>query len=74
MRIATEIKRILNHAIARGGTTLRDFINPDSEPGYFEQELFVYGREGQPCKVCGTPIRAITQGQRTTFYCPRCQR
>ena len=73
-RIATEIKRILNHAIARGGTTLRDFINPDSEPGYFEQELFVYGREGQPCKVCGTPIRAITLGQRTTFYCPRCQR
>ena len=73
-RIATEIKRILNYAITRGGTTLRDFINPDSEPGYFEQELFVYGREGQPCKVCGTPIRAITQGQRTTFYCPRCQR
>ena len=73
-RIATEIKRILNYAITRGGTTLRDFINPDSEPGYFEQELFVYGREGQPCKVCGTPIRAITLGQRTTFYCPRCQR
>lgn len=73
-RLAAEIKRILEHAIARGGTTLRDFLNADGEPGYFEQELFVYGREGQPCKVCGTPIRAIRLGQRSTFYCPRCQR
>ena len=73
-RIASEIKRILEYAIMRGGTTLRDFINPDSEPGYFERELLVYGREGLPCKVCGTPIRAITLGQRTTFFCPRCQR
>jgi len=45
-----------------------------SEPGYFEQELFVYGREGEPCKVCGTPIKAITLGQRSTYFCPRCQR
>ena len=73
-RLATEVRRILNHAIARGGTTLRDFISPDGVPGYFEQELFVYGRAGEPCKVCGTKIRAIAQGQRSTFYCPRCQR
>ena len=73
-RLADEVKRVLAYAIARGGTTLRDFINPDSEPGYFEQELFVYGREGEPCKVCGTPIRAITLGQRSTFFCPKCQR
>ena len=73
-RLADEVKRVLASAIARGGTTLRDFINPDSEPGYFEQELFVYGREGEPCKVCGTPIRAITLGQRSTFFCPKCQR
>ena len=72
--LAREVKRILEHAITRGGTTLRDFISPDGTPGYFEQELFVYGRTGQPCKVCGTPIRAITLGQRSTFYCPHCQR
>jgi formamidopyrimidine-DNA glycosylase len=73
-RLATEVKRILAYAITRGGTTLRDFISPDGAPGYFEQELFVYGRAGEPCKVCGTPIRAIVQGQRSTFFCPRCQR
>ena len=73
-RLAGEVKRILTYAIARGGTTLRDFIRPDGAPGYFEQELFVYGRAGEPCKVCGTPIRVIVLGQRSTFYCPRCQR
>ena len=73
-RLADEVKRILAHAITRGGTTLRDFISPDGLPGYFEQELFVYGREGEPCRVCGTPIRASVIGQRSTFHCPRCQR
>lgn len=73
-QLVSEIKRILAYSITRGGTTLRDFLNPDGEPGYFEQELFVYGREGEPCKVCGTPIRAVQMGQRNTFYCPKCQR
>jgi|SRR5450432_3192980 len=73
-RLADEIRRVLAHAITRGGTTLRDFISPDGVPGYFAQELFVYGRTGEPCKVCGTPIRAIMLGQRSTFYCPHCQR
>lgn len=73
-RLADESKRILAHAITRGGTTLRDFISPDGMPGYFEQELFVYGRAGAPCKICGTPIHAMVLGQRSTFYCPRCQR
>lgn len=73
-RLAQEVKRILDYAITRGGTTLRDFISPDGAPGYFEQELFVYGRAGEPCKVCSTPIRVVTLGQRSTFYCPRCQR
>jgi formamidopyrimidine-DNA glycosylase len=71
--LANEVKRILAYAITRGGTTLRNFISPDGARGYFEQELFVYGRAGEPCKVCGTPIRAIALGQRSTFYCPRCQ-
>jgi formamidopyrimidine-DNA glycosylase len=73
-QLAEDVRRILGHAIARGGTTLRDFIRPDGEPGYFEQELFVYGRAGEPCKVCRTPIKAAVIGQRNTFYCPRCQR
>ena len=73
-RLAREVKRVLEHAITRGGTTLRDFINPDGAPGYFEQELFVYGRAGEPCRVCGTPVRASVIGQRSTFHCTRCQR
>lgn len=73
-RLALAVQQILEYAIRRGGTTLRDFISPDGLPGYFEQELFVYGRTGQPCKHCATPIRAITLGQRSTFFCPRCQR
>lgn len=73
-RLADEVKRILAYAIRRGGTTLRDFISPDGLPGYFEQELFAYGREGEPCRVCDTSIRAIVLGQRSTFFCPRCQR
>jgi formamidopyrimidine-DNA glycosylase len=73
-RLAGEVKRILAHAIERGGTTLRDFLNAEGEPGYFEQELFVYGRAGEPCRVCGTPIRGVRVGQRGTFYCARCQR
>ncbi len=73
-RLAEAVKEVLAYSIERGGTTLRDFINPDGEPGYFEQELFVYGRGGQPCKVCGTTLRDAEWGQRATVYCPRCQR
>ena len=73
-RIASEIRRVLNYAITRGGTTLRDFLAPDGAPGYFEQELAVYGRTGEPCKVCGTPIRSGVVGQRMTYWCPHCQR
>jgi formamidopyrimidine-DNA glycosylase len=73
-RLAGEVKRILAWAIERGGTTLRDFLNPDGAPGYFFRELFVYGREGEPCRVCGTAIRQQVIGQRSTFWCPRCQK
>jgi len=72
--LAAEVKRILAWAIERGGTTLRDFLNPDGAPGYFFRELNVYGRTGEPCKVCGTPIRQAVLGQRSTFWCPRCQK
>ncbi len=73
-RLVTAVKEVLTHAIERGGTTLRDFLNPDGEPGYFEQELFVYGRAGEACRVCGSTLRAAAWGQRATAYCPRCQR
>lgn len=72
--LAAEVKRILAYAIDRGGTTLRDFISPDGAPGYFEQELSAYGRGGAPCPRCGRPLRQRAVGQRTTAYCPACQR
>jgi formamidopyrimidine-DNA glycosylase len=72
-RLAGEVKRILAWAIERGGTTLRDFLNPDGAPGYFFRELNVYGRAGEACKVCGTPIKQAVLGQRSTFWCPTCQ-
>lgn len=73
VRLADEVKRILAWAIERGGTTLRDFLNPDGLPGYFFRELNVYGRAGDPCPACGAKIRQATLGQRSTFFCPRCQ-
>lgn len=72
-RLAAEVKRILAWAIERGGTTLRDFLDPDGAPGYFFRELNVYGRAGEACRVCSTPIRQIVLGQRSTFWCPHCQ-
>ncbi|MFT4199053.1 MAG: bifunctional DNA-formamidopyrimidine glycosylase/DNA-(apurinic or apyrimidinic site) lyase [Pseudoxanthomonas sp.] len=72
--LAEAVKAILAHAIARGGTTLRDFISPDGAPGYFEQELSAYGRGGQPCPRCGRPLKQASIGQRTTVWCGHCQR
>jgi formamidopyrimidine-DNA glycosylase len=73
-QLVAEVKQVLGHAIERGGTTLRDFLNESGEPGYFAQELYVYGRAGQPCKVCGTTILTRQIGQRASAYCPHCQR
>ena len=72
--LAAAVKDILAHAIARGGTTLRDFISPDGAPGYFEQELSAYGRGGEPCPRCGRPLKQASVGQRTTAWCGHCQR
>jgi len=72
--LAEAIRATLADAIARGGSTLRDFVGSDGQSGYFQLEAFVYDRAGLPCRVCGTPIRQIVQGQRSTFYCPTCQR
>lgn len=73
-RLADEIKLVLANAIQQGGTTLRDFVGGDGKPGYFQQELFVYGRADQPCKVCGSLLKEIKLGQRSSVYCARCQR
>lgn len=72
--LAAAIRDVLAHAIRRGGTTLRDFVNSEGNPGYFAQELLVYEREGNPCLQCGAPIRRKVIGQRSSYYCPRCQR
>ncbi len=74
LKLGEEIRRILAMAIERGGTTLRDFVGGDGKPGYFQQELFVYGRAGEFCKSCGSTLREIRLGQRASVYCSRCQR
>lgn len=72
-RLAEEIKNTLNDALDAGGSSLRDFFGVDGNPGYFQQSYFVYGREGEPCRHCGNKILSIRQGQRSTFYCKKCQ-
>ncbi len=73
-RLAGAIREILAEAIRQGGTTLRDFIGGDGEPGYFQRSLRVYDRHGLPCAACGQPIQRCRIGQRATYYCPGCQR
>ena len=72
--LAAAIREVLSEAIGVGGTTLRDYVDPGGMPGYFSRKLFVYEREGKPCRRCRTPIRRFTQGARSTYWCPRCQR
>lgn len=73
-KLVVAIKTILQQSIDQGGTTLRDFVNSDGEPGYFKQSLFVYGKEGDACQRCGDKIKQKVLGQRSTFYCSQCQR
>jgi formamidopyrimidine-DNA glycosylase len=72
-RLVAAIRRVLGAAIRAGGTTLRDYVNAEGMPGDFGVKLYVYERAGQPCRRCRTPVRHITQGQRSTYYCPECQ-
>ncbi|MCW1884375.1 bifunctional DNA-formamidopyrimidine glycosylase/DNA-(apurinic or apyrimidinic site) lyase [Luteolibacter flavescens] len=73
-KLVEAIRQVLTDSIEQGGTTLRDFLNSDGEPGYFRQSLFVYERKGEPCRVCGTAINHAVMGQRSTYWCPKCQR
>lgn len=72
-RLVTSVRRVLEDAITAGGTTLRDFVDTEGNPGYFARKLHVYGRRGDSCDNCGTAILSRVVGQRSTFYCPRCQ-
>jgi formamidopyrimidine-DNA glycosylase len=71
--LSRRIREVLGAAIQMGGTTLRDFVNQDGNPGYFRQVLNVYDRAGQPCTVCGRPLKGIRLGGRATVYCSKCQ-
>lgn len=73
-RLHAAVREVLARAVERGGSTLRDFSSAVGESGHFQLEAAVYGRAGQPCVVCATPLRQIRQGQRSTFFCPVCQR
>ena len=72
-RLVAEIRVVLQRAIEAGGSTLRDFVNSNGQSGYFQQQYQVYGREGEACRQCGTPICRRLLGQRSSFYCPHCQ-
>ncbi|WP_035057969.1 bifunctional DNA-formamidopyrimidine glycosylase/DNA-(apurinic or apyrimidinic site) lyase [Andreprevotia chitinilytica] len=73
-RIVMAVKETLEAAINVGGSTLRDYVDSDGKAGYFMLQSQVYGRTGEPCRICGTPISQFRLGQRSTFYCPSCQR
>lgn len=73
-RLVREVRAVLQQAVALGGSSLKDFKDAQGAQGHFQLATQVYGREGQPCRICATPIRRITQGQRSTFYCPICQK
>ena len=73
-RLSVIVREVLAAAIEQGGTTLRDFVGGDGKPGYFKQELQVYGRGGQACMACSAILKEVRLGQRSTVYCPNCQR
>lgn len=73
-RLAETVRQVLAEAIAAGGSSVRDYVHSDGGAGSFQLNCAVYDRAGEPCPVCGTPVRVIRQGGRSTFYCPRCQR
>ncbi len=73
-RLHQAIVAVLQRALALGGSTLRDFSSAEGQSGYFQLDAMVYGRAGLSCRVCGTPIKLLRQGQRSTFYCPNCQK
>lgn len=74
LRLHAAIVEVLRRALALGGSTLRDFSSAQGDSGYFQLDAMVYDRAGLPCRVCGAPVRSLRQGQRSTFFCPVCQK
>jgi formamidopyrimidine-DNA glycosylase len=74
VRLHQAIVEVLSAAVAKGGSTLRDFSSADGQAGHFQLEVMVYGRANLPCKRCDTPVSLIRQGQRSSFFCPHCQK
>ena len=73
-RLHSAIRQVLAQAVAKGGSTLKDFSNADGQSGYFQLEAMVYDRTGLPCRMCASPVKSLRQGQRSTFYCAKCQK
>jgi formamidopyrimidine-DNA glycosylase len=73
-RLVDAVRETLTDAIAKGGSTLRDYVDSRGERGYFQLDYFVYGRDRQPCRACGSTIRSVRLGGRASYFCPRCQR
>jgi len=73
-RLHAELKKVLNHAIRLGGSSISDYVDADGEEGFFQLKHRVYGREGKPCLVCKTPIKRIVIAGRSSHYCPHCQK
>lgn len=73
-KLQASIVEVLTRAVQQGGSSLKDFVNAEGRTGYFQLQAAVYGRAGEPCRVCGTTVKSMLQGQRSTFYCPVCQK
>ena len=73
-KLVHEVKNVFTEVIAAGGSTLRDFVSTSGEPGYFQLHYFGYGRDGKPCRICGTPLKLMRHGGRATVFCLVCQR
>ena len=72
--VVSEVQSVLRQAMALGGSSLKDFKDAHGSQGHFQLATTVYGREGEPCRVCRTPVKRVVQGQRSTFFCPNCQK
>jgi formamidopyrimidine-DNA glycosylase len=73
-KLLDAVKEVLREAITAGGSSVSDYVNADGDEGFFQLQHRVYGREGEPCLVCGTPIKRVVIAGRSSHYCPRCQR
>ncbi|MBX3458506.1 MAG: bifunctional DNA-formamidopyrimidine glycosylase/DNA-(apurinic or apyrimidinic site) lyase [Planctomycetes bacterium] len=72
-RLVASVQRVLKRSIETGGSSISDYVAPDGQDGAYQDERMVYDREGQPCKVCGAPIKRVVIGQRSAHFCPKCQ-